>query len=104
MSINSRAKNYSLKKLIETKTASGALKKEWKLERVISVTISKLEGYLNTENIRYKETTHTGLTHYKDISSGEYKLEGFGRAFNILDVNSEGRLTVLKLKELELWG
>lgn len=50
---------------------------------------------------KYMKSTHSGLTHCKEIKADEYRLIRNGTVYEITDCNTEGRLTNLLLKVVE---
>lgn len=102
MSINRDMKTYMLQKKKTGRTESGANHEEWIDVDVILVSIKKVNGMRVSGNVRYAEASHTGLTHYRNIRSGTYRLlDKDGTVYEIMDANTDERLTNLVLKVVE---
>ncbi|HHD2745481.1 TPA: hypothetical protein ACOTGR_003343, partial [Clostridium perfringens] len=70
MSINSNMKSLILQEYRDIITPSMARKKEWvDLENPILIAIYETDSRVNTNNVRYNESSHIGLTFSKDISA-----------------------------------
>lgn len=98
MSINSDMKFIMLQKRVEIPTQSGAKKYEWVDDREILVALYLLNDMKNTQSVQYNESSHTGLTWYKDISKAENRLKNGNTIYTLNKVNPNGRLTKLFLK------
>lgn len=102
MSINSNMKAMTLqvKKKVESK--SGASKYNWITEATIYVSIFKTNDMISTQSIKYNESSHVGLTFYKNIKEGINRLiDSEGAIYNITGANSKGRLCNLLLKVVD---
>lgn len=100
MSINRDAKIYEVWEQTKEKTQSGSDKIKWRKIQEVLVTVYKKNDMLKTGNIRYNEATHTGLTRDKAFKAGKHQLRRNGNVYDITEVNPDGRLTVLYLKEV----
>lgn len=107
MSINSDMKLYALEKNMPSKTDSGAKKPNWGFVEDIYVTIRKKSDLIITQSARYNEATHIGLTHYKELKEGKYRLVKKGTTsaddvvYNIIDCNPEGKFSAIILKVVD---
>lgn len=82
-------------------TLSMARKKEWvDLENPILIAIYETDSRVNTNNARYNESSHIGLTFNKEISS-KNRLKDGDKIYNIIGVNPQGRLSQVFLKVIE---
>lgn len=101
MSINSNMKSLILQENREIITPSLARKKEWvDLEEPILIAIYETDSRVNTNNARYNESSHIGLTFNKEISS-KNRLKDGDKIYNIIGVNPQGRLSQVFLKVIE---
>ena len=98
MSINRDMKEYTLQPNDKVRTPSGAEKAKWVDKGQIMVAAYKKNDLKVVASEKYTESTHTGLTHCKDIDSDGYRLTRDGVIYDITDCNTEGRLTNLLLK------
>ncbi|MGL4730330.1 MAG: hypothetical protein ACRCW0_01945 [Clostridium sp.] len=101
MSINANMKPIMLQKKEKTKAPSGANKETWVDVGNIDVAIYKTNDYRNTQSVRYNESTHTGLTHCKDIKEGVNRLVDGEVVYSLTSANPKGRLTTLLLKVVD---
>lgn len=100
MSINRDAKIYEVWEKVKEKTQSGSDKIGWRKIQDVLITVYKKNDMLKTGNVRYNEATHTGLTRDKTFKAGKHQLRRSGNVYDITEVNPDGRLTVLYLKEV----
>ncbi|UBK38679.1 hypothetical protein KLF44_04500 [Clostridium perfringens] len=101
MSINSNMKSLILQENREIITTSMARKKEWEdLEEPILIAIYETDSRVNTNNARYNDSTHIGLTFNKEISS-KNRLKDGDKIYTITGVNPQGRLSQVFLKVIE---
>lgn len=98
MSINRDMKEYTLQHNESVRTLSGAKKAVWVDKGTIQVAVYKKNDLKVSASEKYIESTHTGLTHCKDIDSDVYRLLRDGIIYDITDCNTEGRMTNLLLK------
>ncbi|NFA43976.1 phage head-tail adapter protein [Clostridium botulinum] len=101
MSINSNMKPIMLQKKGKVKSPTGAPKEQWVDVKTINVAIFKTNDMLNTNSTKYNESSHTGLTFYKDIKEGINRLVKDNVIYNITSANSQGRLNNLLLKVVD---
>ncbi len=101
MSVNRDAKAYEVWEKTKGKTPSGADKAGWKKIRGTSMSVYKKNDMLKTGSVKYNEATHTGLTKDKAFKAGKHQLRRKEKVYDITEVNSDGRLTVLLLKEVD---
>lgn len=102
MSVNRDAKAYEVWEKIRGKTPSGAEKTNWKKIRNTLITVYKKNDMLKTGSVKYNEATHTGLTKDKEFKAGKHQLRKNETVYDITEVNPDGRLTVLLLKEVDI--
>lgn len=101
MSVSRAMHPVTLQKKEKTRTASGAEKKAWKTIETIDAAIWKTNELLVTESLKYGDSSHTGLTHCKTIKSGLYRILDGDTRYQVIDVNTESRLTNLLLKAVD---
>lgn len=109
MSINADMKPIILQVKEELENPSGATKYTWIDKETIFVVINKTNGVENTQNIRYnstqsvryKSSTHTGLTQCKDIIVDVNRLVDNDIVYEVTGVNPKGRLTTLFLRVVD---
>ncbi|TGY43183.1 hypothetical protein E5346_12575 [Clostridium perfringens] len=101
MSINSNMKSLILQEYRDIITPSMTRKKEWvDLENPILISIYETDSRVNTNNARYNESSHIGLTFSKEISA-KNRLKDGDKIYNIIGVNLQGRLSQVFLKVIE---
>lgn len=98
MSINRDMKKYTLQHNEPLRTSSGAEKAFWVDKGTIRAAVYKKNDLKISASEKYIESTHTGLTHCKDIDSDGCRLVRDKAIYEITDCNTEGRLTNLLLK------
>lgn len=98
MSINRDMKRYDLEQRVSIRTDSGAEDFEWRKVCTIKVSVYKKNDRNVITSERYLESTHTGLTRYRNIVADKYRIVRDGVCYLITDCNPEGRLTNLLLK------
>ena len=99
MSINRDMKEYTLQHNEPLRTSSGAEKAFWVDKGTIRAAVYKKNDLKVSASEKYIEPTHTGLTHSRNMDSDGYRLIGNdGTVYEIMDCNTEGRLTNLLLK------
>lgn len=101
MSINRDMKKYTLDHRLPVRTPSGATRYEWDMVKEIKVAVYKTDDMRMVASEKYMRSTHSGLTHCKEIKADEYRLIRNGTVYEITDCNTEGRLTNLLLKVVE---
>lgn len=97
MSINRDMKKYMLQKNVPTKSPSGAIKDVWTDVQEVDVAVYKTDELKVVASEKYTQSTHTGLTRYKDITA-DNRLKKGDTIYEITSCNTEGRLTNLLLK------
>lgn len=102
-SINRDMESILLDKKIKSRTKSGAEKWEWDTENatLISAAIYDIDDRINTQSVRFNDSSHIGLTRYKDIKEGLNRLRKDDTVYNILSAKIKGRLTQLLLKRID---
>lgn len=98
MSINRDMKEYTLEKKTSERSPSGADKEIWEQYEKIMVAVYKKNDMKIVTSEKYMESTHTGLTRCKDISADKCRLVRNGIIYQIMDCNTDSRLTNLLLK------
>ncbi|MHC1723982.1 MAG: hypothetical protein AB9836_12355 [Aminipila sp.] len=101
MSINQEMRPLMLQMRKEGESPTGAAKNEWEDVKPIEVAIYKTNSTLNTQNVRYNESSHTGLTYEKQIEENLYRLFDGKRVYDITLADTKNRLTTLLLKEID---
>lgn len=101
MSINREMSVYRLQKKSVTSTESGSNKETWIAAGTIRAAIHRKDELRMTANERYREATHTGLTHRKDLTAFSYRIVDGSTIYSITSCNTEGRLTNLLLKVVD---
>lgn len=97
-SINRDMELVLLETKIKIRTPSGATKETWGNPIDIEVAIYDIDDRINTQSVRFNDSSHTGLTRYKDIKEGINRLRKGETVYNILSAKTKGRLTQLYLK------
>ncbi|MBE6058236.1 hypothetical protein [Clostridium sp.] len=100
-SINRDMEPILLETKIKTRTPSGATKEEWKESNTIEVAIYDIDDRINTQSVKFNDSSHTGLTRHKDIKEGINRLRKGDTVYNILSAKTKGRLTQLYLKVVD---
>ncbi|EPY2286763.1 hypothetical protein ACXAT6_004050 [Clostridium sporogenes] len=103
MSINSEMKPILLEAKVKTRTPSGATKEKWDTDNpiTIQVAIYDIDDRISTQSVKFNDSSHTGLTRYKDIKEGINRLREGDTVYNILSAKTKGRLTQLYLKVVD---
>lgn len=74
---------------------------DWELIEPIDVAINFKNTSEKNEDVRYKESTHFGLTRYKSFDERcTYKLVDDSHEYEVKVINQVARMTQLHLKEL----
>lgn len=104
MSVNSKMKKSTVLKLEEVESPSGAKKSKWvEMTDKINIAVYQTNQFVSKDRYRNTETTHTALTHNKQLKAGKFRLVQDNKKFEILDVDDSHRLSQLSLKEVETW-
>ncbi|MFM1538798.1 phage head completion protein [Helcococcus bovis] len=103
MSVNSRMKEVDIYELTEQTSKSGAKKQEWNKIKTILASIYQANQFASVDNYRNVETTHQALTHYKGLIAGKYRVIQGDKKYEVLSIDNNHRLTVIILKEINLW-
>lgn len=101
MSISRDMKRYMLQQKKVVKTISGAESVTWHDVSYIDAAVYKKNDFKTVISEKYIKATHTGLTKYRNICAGRYRLIGDGLIYDITDCNTEGRLTNLLLEVIK---
>lgn len=100
--INRDMQSFKLQAKTDQQNDFGEMISKWEDVGVIEVAIYKTNDYISTNSIRYNESTHTGLTAYKDIKEGKNRLVDGSTIYNIISSNAKGRLNTLLLKVVDV--
>ncbi len=101
MIIKRNMKNIVLEEFKKVQSPSGAWKQEWVKVKDVEVGIYPLSGaYLTTSNVKFANSTNTGLTGEKAILEGKNRLNDSGVIYDIDFVNPIGKYTQLVLKKM----
>lgn len=101
MSVNRDMRIYELFKKEKGRAPSGAEDWKWNLVGEIKAAVYKKSDMISSGNERYREATHTGQTHFKEMKAGTYQLRRDRRVFDVTDFNADGRLATMFLKEVD---
>ena len=101
MSINRDMRKYMLQENHPVRSPSGAEKDNWIDIEEINAAVYKKNDMKVVASEKYIESTHTGLTYYKDIKSDLFRLVRDNTIYEITACNTEARLTNLLLKVVE---
>ncbi len=101
MSVNRDMRKYELWKKEKERSPSGAPKESWKLAGTVLAAVYKTSDMIQHGNERYNQASHTALTHEKGLRAGLYQIRKDDRTYQITDVNEDGRIAVLLLKEVD---
>lgn len=103
MSINTSMKDFVLQSKMKVRTASGAENYNWDQGRPIQAVVKKKSDRLNTQSVKYNESTHIGLTRCKYIKAHTNRLMAVdtGDCYDILSATNDGRITNLLLKRVD---
>lgn len=101
MSINSEMRKLILQENKEIIKLSGARKKDWvDSKEPILIAIYETDSRVNTNNAKWNESTHIGLTFNKSITT-KNRLKDGEKIYTITGVNQQGRLNQIFLKVIE---
>ena len=102
-SINRDMEPILLETKIKTRTHSGATKEVWDTDNPINIEVAiyDIDDRINTQSVRFNDSSHTGLTRYRDIKEGINRLRKGDTVYNILSAKTKGRLTQLYLKVVD---
>ena len=102
MSIISDMKPIILQEKIKVISETGAIKYKWVDVKEINATVYLVNDMRNTQSIIYNESTHVGLTYYKDIGNNSNRLKDGETIYTITKINPRGRFTSMLLKVIEI--
>ncbi|WP_194190804.1 hypothetical protein [Clostridium chrysemydis] len=101
MSINSEMRKLILQENKEIMKPSGARKDNWiDFKEPILIAIYETDSRVNTNNAKWNESTHIGLTFNKSVTS-KNRLKDGEKIYTITGVNPQGRLNQVFLKVIE---
>lgn len=101
MSVARTMKSFTLQKKIMQRTPSGAKKEAWEDKCKINAAIYKSDEKILSGSERYKDATHVGLTYYREIEAGKYRLKQGDKLYYVEKSDAGHRLTNLLLKEVD---
>lgn len=101
MSVITDMKPIILQEKVKSKSPSGATKEDWRDIKTIDLALYLTDDMRYTQSVRYNESSHTGLTFYKDIDKSNNRLRLGNTIYTITKVNPKSRLTTLLLKVLD---
>ncbi len=101
MSVNRDFKLYEVYENQKGRTPLGAETENWKKVTNIKAAVYKKSDRMASGSEKYREATHTALTHYKKLKAGTYQLRRNGTIYDITDANLDNRLASLLLKEVD---
>lgn len=101
MSINREMKPVVLQELKKEKSDTGAYRGVWVEKGTIDVAIYKTNDVLNTQSVRYNESSHVGLTWAKGIKENKNRLIDGGMVYTVTSADEKGRLTSILLKAVD---
>lgn len=105
MSVFTDMKEFVLQKKADYSSETGAKKDDWIDVETINVAIYKIDAYKQISNADYEKSTHNGVTLYNKFSEKEkYRIINENNSYNITYFNEDGRLTVLLLESVILYG
>jgi head-tail adaptor len=90
-------RKYMLQENVPTKSPSGAVKDVWTDVQEIDVAVHKTDDLKVVASEKYMQSTHTGVTRFKDITS-KHRLKKGNIIYEITSCNTDARLTNLLLK------
>lgn len=99
--INRDMKLFKLQKRVQVDTFSGAKKYDWQDYNNIEVALYTKDDFKNTQSTEYNESSHVGITRFKDINKHENRLVKDNVVYIINKVTLKGRNTVLLLKVVD---
>ncbi|MBS4535830.1 hypothetical protein GOQ29_09405 [Clostridium sp. D2Q-14] len=102
-SIKRNIKTYFLDTKIKIRTPSGASKEYWDIENSIEIKVSiyDVDDTINTQSVKYNDSSHIGLTKHKSIKEGINRLRNDFDIYNIISSKPQGRYTQLLLKRID---
>lgn len=100
-SINRDMEPMLLESKIKIRTPSGATKETWGNPIEINVAIYDIDDRINTQSVKFNNSSHTGLTRYKDIKEGINRFRNGDTVYNILSAKTKGKLTQLYLRVVD---
>lgn len=102
-SINRDMEPILLETKIKTRTPSGATKEVWDTDNPINIEVAiyDIDDRINTQSVRFNDSSHSGLTRYRDIKEGINRLRKGDTVYNILSAKTKGRLAQLYLKVVD---
>lgn len=104
MSVITDMKPIILQEKVKIESPSGATKEEWQDAKSIDVALYLTNDMKYTQSVRYNESSHIGLTFYKDIDKNKNRLRLDNIIYTITKANPKGRYTTLLLKVVDTNG
>lgn len=101
MVINRHMEKVSLEEFQKIQTPSGSWKDKWEHLKYIECAIFPLSGqYLMSANVKFADSTNTGLCKDKGIKEGKHRINKDGEIYTIQFVNDIGKHSQLILKKV----
>lgn len=85
MSVNRDMRTYKLQVKNKVRSPSGSVKELWEDIGNIVVAIRKKNEFRIVASERYREASHTGLTHRRDIKAFQYRIVDGDVVYDIID-------------------
>lgn len=105
MSINRDMQSVVLQVKTGDDSSTGAKIDGWIDYKTIRVAIYKTNDMAVTQSVKYRESTHTGLTYEREIKESECRLvDKSGTVYEITSADTSGRLTGLLMKVVDTSG
>lgn len=104
MSIYTDMITVILQKNEPKKSTTGAQKGNWVFVENIDIAIYKNDSFKSNTGAKYEQSTHSGITFFKDFNEGtEYRLLIGMSKYDITDFNTKGRFSSLLLKHIYMY-
>jgi len=104
VSVITDMKPIILQEKVKIESPSGAIKDGWQDVKSIDVALYLTDDMKYTQSVRYNESSHIGLTFYKDIDKNKNRLRLDNIIYTITKANPKGRYTTLLLKVVDTNG
>lgn len=102
MSRATRMKTLKLQGSTSVSSNSGAKKQTWHDIKNISVSICQIDETRVIQSVKYKDSTHSGVTYEKGIKSDKNRLlDSNGDIYEIVSAAGDYRMTNLLLRRVE---
>lgn len=102
MSRATRMKTLKLQGATSVSSNSGAKKQTWHDIKNIAVSICQMDETRVIQSVKYKESTHSGVTYEKGIKADKNRLmDSNGDIYEIVSAAGDYRMTNLLLRRVE---